>query len=185
MQLKRCVVLASGRGSNFDALIRGAQHYLIEALISDKEDAYALKIAQHNNIPIHVISSSLYKGEAFTQKLLETLVTLDPDFILLAGFMKIVKPAIVNRFRRRIINIHPSLLPKFPGLDTHTRALEAKEKLHGCTVHYVDEGVDTGEIIEQASVPVLENDTSETLQQRVLKEEHSLFPRVVNRLCKG
>lgn len=169
----KVVVLASGEGSNFEALVRGAKNYSVISLISDKAQCGAIRRAKALSIRSIVLNDSL----------LGLLKQESPDLVALAGFMRILKPNIVDEFR--CINIHPSLLPKYPGLDTHKRALSAGETEHGCTVHLVDHGVDTGPRIAQAKLSVTKEDTEESLKARVKELEHSLFPWVLNNLSSG
>jgi phosphoribosylglycinamide formyltransferase-1 len=172
----RLVVLVSGRGSNLGGLIRASQERKIQsqivAVISNRADALALTKAKTAGIPIRTILSKGVSTEKFSQELLQTITSFQPDLIVLAGFMKILAPSLIQAYAGKIINIHPSLLPAFPGLHAQKQALAAHAKISGCTVHYVDEGCDTGPIILQKTVPVLAGDTEETLSQRILVQEH-------------
>ena len=183
--MKRFVVLVSGRGSNFKAILDEIQKGNIQgeivAVISDNHHAKALDIAR--DAGIEAIFGNA-KSEEYPQWLLGTVQSYEPDYVLLAGYMRIVPPEFVSAFPQRIINIHPALLPSFPGLHWQRQALEYGVKISGCTVHYVDEGMDTGKIIAQRAVPVLEGDTEETLSARILKEEHQLYPAVVKMLAE-
>lgn len=173
----RLVVLISGRGSNLEAIQKNIESGIlqglarIELVISNKAEAKGLSFAQ-----AHGLRTFVNKDEAL---IIAEIAKIDPDVICLAGFMRILSPAFIKSFAGKIINIHPSILPKFPGLHIHERVLEAKEKQSGCTVHFVDEGVDTGKIIQQAIVPVLSDDTPESLAARVLKEEHRIYSEVL------
>lgn len=172
----RLVVLVSGRGSNLGALIRANQdgkiQSQIKAVISNRADALALTKAETAGIPTRIVLSQGIPTEKFSQELLQTIRSFQPDLIVLAGFMKILAPSLIQAYAGKIINIHPSLLPDFPGLHAQKQALSAQAKISGCTVHFVDEGCDTGPIILQKMVPIFDNDTEETLSQRILIEEH-------------
>lgn len=180
------VVLISGRGSNLLSLISNANNYTISAVISNNQTAKGLTYAQDHGIPAFAFDRKDYSDltkqkEAIFKKIDE----LKPNLVVLAGFMLMITPQFVERYRNRLINIHPALLPNFPGLDTHQRAINSQCQEHGCTVHYVDEGVDTGTIIAQAACPVLKDDNAETLSARVLKLEHRLYPWVTNGIACG
>ena len=183
--MKRLVVLASGRGSNFKAILeaieRGEIDGEIVAVISDHHDAKALDIARDHEI--EAIYGNAASGE-YDDWLVGTVKTYAPDYILLAGYMRIVPPVFVATFAGKIINIHPALLPSFKGLHGQRQALEYGVKVSGCTVHYVDEGMDTGKIIAQKAVEVKDGDTEETLSARILEQEHKLYPAVVKMLCE-
>jgi phosphoribosylglycinamide formyltransferase 1 len=190
----RVAVLASGRGSNLQALIdaieAGHVHAKLVAVISNKNDALALERARRHGIPDIFVDPKPYAGrpdsrEAYDRALLEMLKKYDAELILLAGYMKIVTPILVNAYTNRIMNIHPSLLPSFPGLDAQKKAIEWGSKLAGCTVHFVTEGVDEGPIILQASVPILDDDNPETLAARILVQEHKIYPRAVQLFAEG
>ena len=175
--MKRLVVLISGRGSNLEAIQRNIEQGIltakakIELVISNKAEAQGLQFAQ-----AHGLRTFVSKQES---EIISEIEKINPDLVVLAGFMCILSPAFIKAFSGKIINIHPSLLPKFPGLHIHERVLEAKETESGCTVHFVDEGVDTGAIIKQARVPILSGDTVDVLAARVLKEEHRLYSEVI------
>lgn len=180
------VVLISGRGSNLKCLLQNAQQYRIVGVVSNKPDAGGLNIAKASNIPTFVVPRSNFASiveqkEAIRKQVLE----LQPDCICLAGFMQIIEPSFLETFPRRVVNIHPSLLPAFPGLDTHRRALESGAPQHGCSVHLVDAGIDTGQIIAQASVSVFPSDNEQSLAARVLEREHAIYPWVMNGIAKG
>lgn len=182
-------VLASGRGSNLQALIDalkdGERSYEIAAVISDKENAQALTRANDNNIPSAFINPREFLSkEDFELAILEVIKKHKCNLICLAGFMRILTPVFITEAGVKIVNIHPSLLPAFPGLNAHQQALDYGVKYSGCTVHFVDEGVDSGPIILQAVVPVEDNDTVETLSQRILKEEHRLYPLAIKLIAE-
>jgi len=178
--MKSLVILISGRGSNMQALIEAELPLKIAAVISNKPDAAGLEIAQQRGIETRVVDHRAYPNrEAFDAALAETIDHYQPDLVALAGFMRILGDDFVNRYPGRLMNIHPSLLPAFPGLDTHARALREGMKTHGCTVHFVTPQLDHGPIIIQASVPVLPDDTEQTLEARVLQQEHRIYPQAV------
>jgi len=182
----KVTVLLSGRGSNLKALIQQQAGYRIHHVISDKSDAGGLTIARESNIPTTVVTREEYPSlSSFKAAILNAVEATAPHLVALAGFMVVVQPEFVTRFQGRVINIHPSLLPRFPGLNTHARALEANHGEHGCTVHFVDTGVDTGPLIAQAKVPILSDDTAETLAARVIVEEHALYPWIVRHVLQG
>ena len=177
-------VFISGRGTNLKALIlrskRKSCNYKIEYVISNKKNAAGLKIAKKNKIITKIISKSFLKTEQ--KKIAKILINKDIKFICLAGFMKILSPYFVNFFKNKIINIHPSLLPKYKGLNTHQRALKAKEKYSGCTIHFVNQKLDSGKIIAKKKVKILKKDTIKKLEKRVLYEENKLYPVVLEKL---
>lgn len=190
----RVAVLASGRGSNLQAVIdaieRGDVRAQIVAVISNKKDAPALERARKHGLTDLFLDPKPFAGrpdsrEAYDRLLLETLQRYDAELVLLAGYMKIVTPVLVNAYQDRMMNIHPSLLPSFPGLDVQKKAIEWGCKLAGCTVHFVTEGVDEGPIILQAAVPILDDDTPETLAARILVQEHKIYPRAVQLFAEG
>lgn len=187
---KRVVVLASGSGSNFQALIDYAKsndtNYQIIGLIVNIPNAYALKRAKTAGINGITINHKNYATrEEFEAELHKKLLEFEAEVVVCAGFMRILTASFTDKWEGRMINIHPSLLPKYKGLHTHQRAIEAGDNKGGCTVHYVNAGVDEGEIIGQAEVPIFENDTPETLAARVLIEEHRLFPICLEKVCRG
>jgi phosphoribosylglycinamide formyltransferase-1 len=152
----------------------------VRAVIANRPDAGGLAWAGQQGLEAEVVDHRQYAGrEAFDAALAQRIEARRPDLVLLAGFMRILTPAFIERFARRIVNIHPSLLPAFPGLHTHRRALEAGVKVHGCTVHLVTPALDAGPIVGQAAVPVMDDDTEESLAARVLAAEHRLYPQVV------
>src|SRR5690349_3308981 len=184
----RVAVLASGRGSNLQAVIdaieAGQVQATIVAVISNKKDAVALERARKHGLPDLFVDPKPFLGrpdsrEAYDHALLEILTKHDVELVLLAGYMKIVTSVLVNAYANRMMNIHPSLLPSFPGLDVHRKAIEWGCKVAGCTVHFVTEGVDEGPIILRAAVPVFDEDTPETLAARILEQEHIIYPQAV------
>lgn len=180
----RVIVIISGRGSNLFSLLGAARHYEIIAVLSNRS-APGLEFAHQLKIPSAIFALSCYENRSEQQAALFGMVReLDPDIVVLAGFMAVVEQQYTEEFAGKLVNIHPSLLPKYPGLDTHERVLAAGEREHGCSVHFVDGGIDTGTLIAQASCTVSADDTSETLAQRVLELEHRLFPWVVNHLAQ-
>jgi len=187
-------VLASGRGSNLQAIvdaIEGGQvQARIVAVISNKKDAVALERARKHGLTDIFVDSKPFAGrpdsrEAYDLMLLERLQQHEVDLVLLAGYMKIVTGVLVNAYANRMMNIHPSLLPSFPGLDVQKKAIDWGCKLAGCTVHFVTEGVDEGPIIIQAAVPILDDDIPETLAARILVQEHKIYPRAVQLFAEG
>lgn len=190
----RVAVLASGRGSNLQAIIDGIEAGQVQAavvaVISNKKDAVALERARKHGLKDLFVDPKPFAGqpdsrEAYDRALLAILQQHDVELVLLAGYMKIVTAVLVNAYRNRMMNIHPSLLPSFPGLDVQKKAIEWGCKLAGCTVHFVTEGVDEGPIILQAAVPVLDGDSPETLAARILVQEHTLYPRAVQLFAEG
>ncbi len=181
----RTVVLASGRGSNLralaDAIDAGRCAARLTGVVSDKAGAGALVFAEERGIPTRVVSPKAHPSrEAWDEALAEAVAGLSPELIVLAGFMRIVGRPMLTRFGGRIINVHPSLLPAFPGKDGTEQAIAAGVRISGCTVHVVDEGVDTGTILAQAAVPVLLSDDAASLHARIQKVEHRLLPQVVD-----
>jgi phosphoribosylglycinamide formyltransferase-1 len=181
---KKIIILISGRGSNMQALLDAKLPCNISAVISNRADAQGLEIAKARGIPTAVVPHKDYADRtAFDAALADTIDQHSPDVIVLAGFMRILTGGFVERYRGRLINIHPSLLPAYPGIDTHQRALQDGIKIHGCTVHFVTADLDHGPIIIQAAVPVLREDTPQTLAARVLHEEHRIYPQAIRWLC--
>lgn len=176
----------SGRGSNLEAIINAARDGRIRAevvlVISNREKAPALEKARNAGVPALFISS---KDPDYEEKMARALEDARVDLICLAGFMRILSPAFVQRFAGRIMNIHPALLPSFPGLNAQEQAIQRGVKISGVTVHFVDEQVDHGPIILQVAVPVLEGDTAETLAARILREEHRLYPEAIRLFAEG
>ena len=182
--MKNIVVLISGRGSNLQALLDAGCR--IAAVISNRADAKGLEIATLHGIPSRVIEHRNYADRDSFDAALACLVdSFMPDVVVLAGFMRILTAGFVLRYTGRLVNIHPSLLPAYGGLHTHARALQDGAKIHGCTVHFVTPDLDHGPIIIQAAVPVLCDDTEQTLADRVLHEEHRIYPQAVAWLCNG
>lgn len=185
MTRRRLAILISGRGSNMEALLAAASDPDWPAepvlVLSNRPGARGLETAAAAGIPAIAIDHRAHGGdrEAFERAMQAALEAHGADFIALAGFMRVLTPWFVNRWAGRMVNIHPSLLPKYPGLDTHARAIAAGDTEAGCTVHWVSEGVDTGAIIAQSAVPVLPTDTPDTLAARVLAAEHELYPRAL------
>jgi phosphoribosylglycinamide formyltransferase-1 len=185
--MKRIVILISGRGSNMQAMLKvaAAEHWPahIAAVISNQPNAAGLDVARAAGIATSAINHRDYPDrEQFDAALAELIDQHSPDLIVLAGFMRILTPGFVNRYFGRLINIHPSLLPSFPGLHTHQQAIDAGVKVHGATVHFVTAELDHGPIIAQAIVPVLDDDTEDTLAARVLEQEHRIYPQAVRDL---
>jgi|SRR6516164_7255431 phosphoribosylglycinamide formyltransferase-1 len=187
---KRIGVLVSGRGSNFEALadstaqgrIPGAE---IAIVVSNREDAPALEKARARGIEASAIASKGLEREAYDQLVVARLREKQVDLVCLAGYLRLLSPYFVNAFRGRILNIHPSLLPAFPGLESQLQAIEHGVKFSGCTVHFVDENLDAGPIILQAVVPVEDNDTPESLAARILGEEHRIYSEAVRLVLEG
>lgn len=180
----RIAVLVSGRGSNLQAIINSIENkkvnVVIAVVISNVQNALALDIAREHGIKTLFVDPNKYKTrEDFDQKIMEIIKKKQVTLICLAGFMRVLSKTFVQQFKNRIMNIHPSLLPSFPGLKAQNKALNAGVKFSGCTVHFLDEGVDTGPIICQAVVPVLNDDTLESLSERILKEEHRIYPLAI------
>jgi phosphoribosylglycinamide formyltransferase-1 len=190
MARKRVAVLISGRGSNMASLIAAAKAPAypaeISLVVASRADAAGLARAAAEGIPTATIAARNFVDKASFEAALDTRLAAEGiELICLAGFMRVLSPAFVERWRDRIINIHPSLLPAFAGLDTHARAIAARATQHGCTVHFVSAGVDEGPVIAQAVVPVLAGDTPEELAARVLAEEHRLYPEVLALVASG
>ncbi|HHI88875.1 MAG TPA: phosphoribosylglycinamide formyltransferase [Hellea balneolensis] len=190
MRKIRTAILISGSGSNMEALIRAAQapDYPAEIVlvISNRPEAAGLAKAENLGVPARAIDHKAYDSrKAFEQDVDAVLRKHEVELVCNAGFMRLLSPWFVGRWRERILNIHPALLPKFPGLHTHERALAAGETVHGCTIHIVDEGMDTGRILAQAKVPVYRDDTPETLAKRVLAQEHKLYPETLKSCASG
>jgi phosphoribosylglycinamide formyltransferase-1 len=185
---KKIVVLISGSGSNLQAIMDAIDtdriNGTIACVISNKLDAYGLVRAQNAGIPTATLDHKEFDTrESFDEALQALIDQYAPDILVLAGFMRILTPGFVQHYQGKMLNIHPSLLPKYKGLHTHKRALEAGDTLHGCTVHLVTEELDGGPLVVQASVPVMPNDTEESLQQRVHQQEHVAYPLAVELLC--
>lgn len=182
--MKNIVILISGRGSNMEAIVRAQQAEAwparIAAVISNKPDAKGLAFAQANGIPTAVVPNKEFPTrEAFDAALQETIDRFEPDLVVLAGFMRILTAPFVEHYAGRMLNIHPSLLPLFPGLHTHQQALDAGVEEHGATVHFVTAELDHGPAVIQARIPVLPGDTEDSLAERLLAEEHVIYPQAV------
>ncbi|HEY4542838.1 MAG TPA: phosphoribosylglycinamide formyltransferase [Noviherbaspirillum sp.] len=182
--MKNIVILISGRGSNMQAIVHAQREEQwpcrIAAVISNKRDAAGLAFAAEHGIPTAVVESKAYaERERFDAALREEIDRHAPDLVVLAGFMRILTPGFVAHYSDRLLNIHPSLLPSFPGLATHQQALDAGVKVHGATVHFVTAQLDHGPIVAQAAVPVLPGDSESALAARVLAQEHVIYPRAV------
>ena len=190
MAVLRIGVLASGRGSNFQSIINEIASQRLKAeivlLITDNPSAFAIERAKKHIIEYLVILPKEYRSrDDYFVKIAEELKKRDVGLVVLAGFMRIIGKSLINAFPNRIMNIHPALLPSFPGLHGQRQALEYGVKISGCTVHFVDEGMDTGPIIIQAAVPVLQNDTEETLSERILRYEHNIYPEAIRLFSEG
>jgi phosphoribosylglycinamide formyltransferase-1 len=181
--LKRLGILLSGRGSNFEAIAEnvaaGQFHAEIAAVISNREEAGGLEIARQRALPALCIPSKGVSRQDYDRRVVEELKARGVELVCLAGFMRLLSAEFCRAFPKRILNIHPSLLPSFPGLDAQKQALDHGVKISGCTVHFVDEQLDAGPIILQAAVPVLDDDTEESLAARILKEEHRIYSEAI------
>ena len=187
-ELFNIVVLISGKGTNLQALIDASHRssYTISAVISNKAKAIGLNRAKISGIDTYVIEQESFNSKLeFEESLATRISEINPKLIVLAGFMKVLSPQFVKLFRGKIINIHPSLLPEYPGLNTHQRVLEDKKKIHGVSVHLVTEDLDGGPVIAQDAVYVRPDDTVESLAKRVLEREHIIYPKVVESLAIG
>lgn len=188
--MKRVAILISGGGSNMLALVDsmiGSHPARPVLVVSNNLGAIGLAKAAERGVPVAAVDHRPFAGDraAFEAELLSPLLAANPDILCLAGFMRVLTPEFVERFAGRILNIHPSLLPKYPGLHTHLRALEAGDTEAGCTVHEVTHVLDTGPILGQAKVPILPDDTPATLASRVIRQEHRLYPAVLRRFASG
>ena len=184
---KNIVVLISGRGSNLESIISAANKKSFPAkislVISSNRSALGLKIAEKNHIKNFVVEQKEFSNkELYEEDLIGKIVQQDPSLICLAGYMKILSKKFINKFKDKIINIHPSLLPDYKGLNTHERAIQAGEKYSGCTVHYVTEELDGGKIIAQEKILISPSDTPETLSRKVLEREHIIYPKTIELL---
>jgi len=183
-------VLASGRGSNFQSIIdeisRGNLQADIRLLIVDKADAFAIERARKHGIDHLIVRPGDFTSkDHFYIKIVDELRKRDVELVILAGFMRIVGRRLIDAFPNRIMNIHPALLPSFPGLHSQRQAVEYGVRISGCTVHFVDEGMDTGPVISQAAVPVYHDDTEDTLSERILKLEHKIYPQAIRLFSEG
>ncbi|QOV67664.1 phosphoribosylglycinamide formyltransferase [Citrobacter sp. BDA59-3] len=188
--MKNIVVLISGNGSNLQAIIDACKQKkingTIRAVFSNKADAFGLERAREANIPAHALLASQFASrEAFDRELMQEIDAYAPDIVVLAGYMRILSPDFVAHYAGRLINIHPSLLPKYPGLHTHRQVLENGDDVHGTTVHFVTDELDGGPVILQAQVPVFEGDTEEDVTARVQTQEHAIYPLVVSWFIDG
>ena len=183
--MKNIVVLISGNGSNLQAIIDGCKQKkingTIRAVFSNKADAFGLERARDAGIPAHALEASQFSGrEAFDRELVQEIDAYAPDVVVLAGYMRILSPAFVAHYHGRLLNIHPSLLPKYPGLHTHRQVLENGDEEHGTSVHFVTDELDGGPVILQAKIPVFDGDSEEEITQRVQAQEHAIYPLVVS-----
>ena len=183
-------VLFSGNGTNMQSVIKHVQqgriHARIACAISNRSDAYGLTRAKQAGIPAYVVEHGQYPSrQSFEEELIRILESHDVETVVLAGFMRVFSEVFVQRYANRILNIHPSLLPKYPGLETHHRVLAAKDSQHGCSVHFVTEELDEGPLVLQAKVPVFETDDVHSLIRRVLEKEHMVFPLAIRWFCEG
>jgi phosphoribosylglycinamide formyltransferase-1 len=187
--LKRLGILLSGRGSNFEAIARNVATGTIDAeiaiVISNRPQARGLEIARERGLPAACIPSKGLDRNIYDGILVEELKKHEVDLVCLAGYMRLLSAGFVREFPGRVLNIHPSLLPSFPGLDAQHQAMEHGVKISGCSVHFVDEYLDAGPIIMQAAVPVLDDDTEDTLSTRILKEEHRIYTEAIRRVLSG
>ncbi|MDP1417519.1 phosphoribosylglycinamide formyltransferase [Peribacillus simplex] len=186
--MKRLAVFASGNGSNFQSIAEAIKSGKLEAeiclVVCDREDAYVLERAKLENIDSFSFSAKNYSNKnEYESEILEKLRQYEIEFIILAGYMRLIGPTLLQKYSQRIVNIHPSLLPSFPGKDAIGQAFDAGVKETGVTVHYVDDGMDTGPVIAQKAVPILEGDTKDILQKRIQEMEHDLYPSVLQELC--
>jgi len=188
--MKKIVILISGRGTNMETVVRACAREgwqaVVAAVISNRPDAAGLAFAAENGIPASVVDHRDFTTrDAFDQTLARTIDSFEPDLVMLAGFMRVLTDAFVERYAGRMINIHPSLLPCFPGLKTHQQALDAGVRVHGASVHFVTPTLDHGPIVAQAAVPVMAGDDAATLASRVLAVEHIIYPRAVRWFVEG
>ena len=185
----RLGILISGRGSNFEAIANSIARRKLDAeiviVISNRPNAPGLEIARERGIPLRVIASAGMEREAYDKLLIEELQTHGVELVCLAGFMRLLSANLIRAFPNRVLNIHPSLLPAFSGLDAQRQALEYGVKIAGCTVHIVDEFLDSGPIVIQSGVPVLEGDSVESLSARILAQEHLIYPKAIGYIVDG
>ena len=184
------VVLISGNGSNLQAIIDASKHepglYEVVAVISNREEAFGLERADREGISSAVVNHGAYDSrESYDHALMQIIDAFEPGLVVLAGFMRILTPGFVRHYAGRMLNIHPSLLPKYKGLNTHQRAIDARDRVHGCSVHFVTEELDDGPVVLQAEVPIIDGDTAETLAERVHVQEHIIYPEAVRRFALG
>lgn len=188
--MKKIAIFASGSGSNFQAIIdavkKGKLKADIKLLVCDKADAFALERAKNENIPYFVFNSKEYANkEDYELDILKKLRATEIEFVILAGYMRLIGPTLLSEYEGKIINIHPSLLPAFPGKDAIGQALNAKVKVSGVTIHYVDAGMDTGPIIAQKAIEISDDETKESLQTKIHRIEHELYPLVIQGLLQS
>jgi phosphoribosylglycinamide formyltransferase 1 len=187
--MKRLAILLSGRGSNFEAIaenvVRGSLDASIGIVISNRPEARGLGLARERGIPTLAIPSKEIDREVYDRTLISTLREHEVDLVCLAGYMRVLSAGFVREYANRILNIHPSLLPAFPGLDAQRQALDYGVKVSGCTVHFVDEYLDAGPVLMQAAVPVFDDDTVETLSARILTEEHRIYSEAIRLVLRG
>ena len=184
--MKRIVILISGRGSNLQSILDAKLDAQIAAVISNNPAARGIEIARSAGVDTAVIDHRAFPDRAsFEAVLADKVDSYRPDLLVLAGFMRILTEGFIKRFRNRIMNIHPSLLPAFPGVDTHRRALQGGVRIHGCTVHFVTPDLDHGPIVVQAAVPVLPGDDEDRLAARVLEQEHRIYPEAIRWYLDG
>ncbi|HEY3590199.1 MAG TPA: phosphoribosylglycinamide formyltransferase [Buttiauxella sp.] len=188
--MKRIVVLISGNGSNLQAIIDACKQKKINctlsAVFSNKADAFGLERAREAGIPAHALAASQFADRAaFDRELIQEIDAYAPDLVVLAGYMRILSPEFVARYSGRLINIHPSLLPKYPGLHTHRQVLENGDEEHGTSVHFVTDELDGGPVILQAKIPVFEGDDEDDITARVQHQEHAIYPLVVSWYLEG
>ena len=186
--MKKIVVLISGNGSNLQAIIdhceSGNINGEISCVVSNKDDAYGIQRAEASNIKTEIINEDKFESRKdFNEELFNLLLNLNADLIVLAGFMKILNEKTANYFFGKIINIHPSLLPKYPGLNTHTKVIDNKEKYHGVSIHYVSSQLDAGPLIAQGQIIVNKDESVERLEERIHKVEHMIYPEVIKLIC--
>ena len=186
--MKKIVVLISGNGSNLQAIIdhceSGNINGEITCVVSNKDDAYGIQRAEASNIKTEIINEDEFESRKdFNEELFNLLLNLNADLIVLAGFMKILNEKTANYFFGKIINIHPSLLPKYPGLNTHTKVIDNKEKYHGVSIHYVSSQLDAGPLIAQGQIIVNKDESVERLEERIHKVEHMIYPEVIKLIC--
>lgn len=185
----RLGILISGRGSNFEAIANNIARYKLDAeiaiVICNRPNAAGLEIARERGIPLRVIASAGMDRETYDKLLIDELRTHEVDLVCLAGFMRLLSADFIRAFPDRVLNIHPSLLPAFAGLDAQRQALEYGVRITGCTVHFVDEFLDSGPIIVQAAVPVLDGDTVESLSARILVQEHVIYSKAIGYIVEG
>ncbi|MBU3923254.1 phosphoribosylglycinamide formyltransferase [Patescibacteria group bacterium] len=181
--MKKIAVLISGSGTNLQSIIDKQSNYIVSVVVSNKEDAYGLERAKKAGIPAFAISHKGLERQEHEKKIIETLDKYDIDLVVLAGYMRILSEYFVENYKERLINIHPALLPSFPGTDGYGDSFEYGVKVSGCTIHFVDKGVDTGPIIIQRVNEIREDDTLESFKERGLKIEHEALPEAIKLFC--